>query len=458
MISVNGAGETVALWQIMSRSSVGTLANALWHCYLRDVVRSSIGLVAAELFTDIDDGAGVSLQRQAYYIDPSFEPMDLAGVALKPDPGLSAPGVGLAGVLWGSAARGGESAAWSLLSTIAANDELPDDPRAIAAARAFGLVASVYLEARHAFDPALKEWDNGGLLIVYARLSAAQVVLHPDNVTYLRTVAQLGGSLVATAAARDQLGQAKRNRSEAWRKLRLLVRSGSFAADVGQLSEKLQSGEAVLEPLASARLPKQVRVCISWVAGYAAKFRGVRGAKAPPVKGVRVAAAWVTCAWTWLGVALTLLGLSGLNQLTLAASDNQYMVLLGSFGALMALQFGAPNSPLAQPRNAVGGCLLSASISILFFYVSGPAFLALLPKWAAAALAPATAIAVCQRVNLLHPPAGAAAFIFVTAGPKITDLGWMYLLLPLTVGNIFCCLAAMVINNAVRDRQYPVFW
>ena len=46
----------------------------------------------------------------------------------------------------------------------------------------------------------------------------------------------------------------------------------------------------------------------------------------------------------------------------------------------------------------------------------------------------------------------------MTAGPKITDLGWMYLLLPLTVGNIFCCIAAMVINNAAKERQYPVFW
>ena len=48
-----------------------------------------------------------------------------------------------------------------------------------------------------------------------------------------------------------------------------------------------------------------------------------------------------------------------------------------------------------------------------------------MPKWLAASLAPATAIALSQRVNVLHPPAGAAALIFVTAGPKITELGWM---------------------------------
>ena len=53
------------------------------------------------------------------------------------------------------------------------------------------------------------------------------------------------------------------------------------------------------------------------------------------------------CSWPVCG--------SGLNQLTIQLSDGEYFLLLGSYGALMALQFGAPNSPLAQPRNAIGG-------------------------------------------------------------------------------------------------------
>ena len=139
-------------------------------------------------------------------------------------------------------------------------------------------------------------------------------------------------------------------------------------------------------------------------------------------------------------------------------TDGRYFLMLGSFGALMALLFGAPNSPLAQPRNAILGCTLTGSISILFYYLSGPEFVGFLPKWLAQAFAPAAAIAISQRVNLLHPPAGAVALIFISGNAKIVDLGWMYLVLPLLAGNCLCVLVASVFNNAIPGRQYPVFW
>ena len=50
------------------------------------------------------------------------------------------------------------------------------------------------------------------------------------------------------------------------------------------------------------------------------------------------------------------------------------------------------------------------------------------------------------------------ALIFVAGGEKITSLGFMYLLLPLLVGNAFCCLMATAINNVSRARQYPLFY
>ena len=145
----------------------------------------------------------------------------------------------------------------------------------------------------------------------------------------------------------------------------------------------------------------------------------------------------------------------------LQQTDGQYFLLLGSFGALMALQFGAPNSPLAQPRNALLGNSLAAAVAVVFRYLSGPndEHCGCLPQWAVVALAPATAIALSQRVGLLHPPAGAASLIYVAAAPgKITSLGFMYLLMPLLVGNVFCCLMATAINNVSRARQYPLFY
>ena len=188
-------------------------------------------------------------------------------------------------------------------------------------------------------------------------------------------------------------------------------------------------------------------------------------------------------AWTWFGVTCTLLVLSALNECITHLTDGEYFLMLGSFGALMALHFGAPNSPLAQPRNVIFSNLVAAGIAVVIYYLSGPEFLGvrlspaslqhpcllsspphpidcaqIIPQWVAVAITPATAIAVNQRMGVLHPPAGAASLIFVSAGKRITDLGWMYLIMPLLVGNIICCIMASLINNISKTRQYPVFF
>ena len=101
---------------------------------------------------------------------------------------------------------------------------------------------------------------------------------------------------------------------------------------------------------------------------------------------------------------------------------------------------------------------LSGSIAILFFYLSSPKYYDIIPQWIAVALVPATAIAAMQACGVSHPPAGAASLIFISGGAKLTNMGWMYLITPLLIGNIICVLCAMAINNLVKKRQYPVYW
>ena len=81
-----------------------------------------------------------------------------------------------------------------------------------------------------------------------------------------------------------------------------------------------------------------------------------------------------------------------------------------------------------------------------------------IPKWVAVALAPAASIAAMQVCGVSHPPAGAASLIFISGGAKVTDMGWMYLVTPLLIGNIICVACATAINNLARKRQYPVYW
>ena len=256
------------------------------------------------------------------------------------------------------------------------------------------------------------EHDNGAMLLFFARGGTTgdetqkllNLLNNPANVAYFRTTATLGGAMVAQAASRATLNQAKVNRTEAWRKLRLLLASGQFLELVKAEVEKIESGEVKLvDKKPRTKWETFVFDAKDWLRVYAKKFKGVPGAKAPKIAGIKAFVAWRTCPYTWFGTAISLLVLSALSQLTATETDGTYFLMLGSFGALMALHYGAPNSPLAQPRNALGGCTLAATISILFYYLSGPEFANALPKWAAQALAPATAIAVSQRFNA--PPA-----------------------------------------------------
>ena len=462
--------DSHAAWQahVMPAALVRGLMNprdsieaelGMWFAFLRDTVRNSMGLVAAEVWQDVDEGVGVKLRRVAYYTDPIYEGDAEARAVLGPMPALALPGIGMAGILWDIAAMNGAPPEFRLLKAMAEDEDLPDDPRITASAAAFGYVGALYLAGRHPHHAFLggkeEEHDNGGLLLLFARETADRLLTHPANTAFFRTAATLGGALVAQAASRAKVEKARHNRSEAWRKLRTLLNSGMFLQLVRQEADKLESGEAKLK---SKPKPSKLAVVRLYLRDTVRKFKGVNGAKAPKLQGPRALAAWKTCAYTFFGVLITLLCLSSLSKRTVDETDGRYFLMLGSFGALMALLFGAPNSPLAQPRNAILGCTLSGSISILFYYLSGPEFVGFLPKWLAQAFAPAAAIAISQRVNLLHPPAGAVALIFISGNAKIVDLGWMYLVLPLLAGNCLCVLVASVFNNAIPERQYPVFW
>lgn len=137
----------VHLWrQLSTLSGAESLQNMLWQGYLNNLVRSALGLVAAEVWTDVDQSAGVLLSRKAYYIDPVFDsvPLDVATRAMGSNVPHCAPGVGLAGVLWQSASRNGEALSWTPLANIVKDEDIPDDKRTTALAATFDLVAAMY--------------------------------------------------------------------------------------------------------------------------------------------------------------------------------------------------------------------------------------------------------------------------------------------------------------------------
>ena len=64
---------------------------------------------------------------------------------------------------------------------------------------------------------------------------------------------------------------------------------------------------------------------IAWLRWYLLKFTGTPGAR-PPAVSISSRVQWELAAWSWFGVTVTLLVLSGLNQLTLRLSDERYEV------------------------------------------------------------------------------------------------------------------------------------
>jgi CBS-domain-containing membrane protein len=124
----------------------------------------------------------------------------------------------------------------------------------------------------------------------------------------------------------------------------------------------------------------------------------------------------------------------------------------GSFGASAVLLYGAVRSQLAQPRNLVGGHLLSAVIGVASYKLFRD------QMGLAATLVVATAIGVMLATKTLHPPGGATALIAVIGGASVHQLGYFYAIVPVGLGVLIMLVVALVVNNIPESWRYPEFW
>jgi len=154
--------------------------------------------------------------------------------------------------------------------------------------------------------------------------------------------------------------------------------------------------------------------------------------------------------WSWLGAFLGIAAVSAIHYNLITQTD--LVMVIGSFGASAVLIYGAIKSPLAQPRNLVGGHIISAIIGVVCYKLFAS------HMWFASSLAVATAIAVMQATKTLHPPGGATALIAVIGSNKIHALGFLYAVVPVGVGVIIMLLIALTVNNIPKNRSYPEYW
>jgi len=154
--------------------------------------------------------------------------------------------------------------------------------------------------------------------------------------------------------------------------------------------------------------------------------------------------------WSWIGAFLGIAAVAYINYNRLEGSD--LVMIIGSFGASAVLIYGAIKSPLAQPRNLLGGHIFSAVIGVACYQLMNEYM------WLACAVAVATAIAFMHATKTLHPPGGATALIAVIGSDKIHALGYFYALVPAGLGAAVMLAVALLINNIPKTRRYPEFW
>lgn len=130
--------------------------------------------------------------------------------------------------------------------------------------------------------------------------------------------------------------------------------------------------------------------------------------------------------------------------------------LLGSFGASAVLIYGAPEVHFSQPRNLIGGHVLSAFISVFLVKVLG----GFLNLELLCALSVALSVLVMHLTLTMHPPGGATALLYVIGSERIQALGWLYPFTPIALGALMMLVIALVVNNMSNNtkRHYPLYW
>ncbi|MBP2656865.1 MAG: hypothetical protein H6Q73_4434 [Firmicutes bacterium] len=132
----------------------------------------------------------------------------------------------------------------------------------------------------------------------------------------------------------------------------------------------------------------------------------------------------------------------GIGTIAYLSSVTGKYFLMPPLGATCFIAFVIPDSAFAQPRNIIGGHLLSSIIGILCANFFGA-------EWWSYALAVSIAIAVMQIVRLQHPPAAADPLLLMMQGTA----SWDFLITPVLSGSIILVIIAMLFKKLLVRSQ-----
>lgn len=120
-----------------------------------------------------------------------------------------------------------------------------------------------------------------------------------------------------------------------------------------------------------------------------------------------------------------------------------YLGVMAPFGATMVILFALPQSPLAQPRNIIGGHFLTALLGVLMaqYFDITPLTLG---------IATGLGVTLMMLTHTLHPPAGANPLLIM-----LTGASWQFALNPVLTGSLLIVLFGYCYHRFVSGTEYP---
>ena len=147
-------------------------------------------------------------------------------------------------------------------------------------------------------------------------------------------------------------------------------------------------------------------------------------------------------------------GLSILSSLHYGLAPGDITTILASFGPTSMMIFVFPDAHFSQPKNVIGGHLISAfwgvcTAQLVNLHLEAP--------WLAGPTAVGGAIILMLSTRLVHPPAGGTALIAALGSRELQDMGFQFLI-PTSIGATILVMVGVVFNNLFKGRSYPKYW
>jgi hypothetical protein len=305
-----------------------------------------------------------------------------------------------------------------------------------------------------------------GLVVYYVRKSYDEVGVNSDaNTAYMHFAAENIGSVAAMAETRlDAITRRKEKVDGAIRRFKLAMKTmdafqnlaveepfnknENFEDDGNDVDYK-SSSNSILDKLmrrmtlAGVELKRKAR----------AKAKQLKEKSLNPPLEAPPSTSWGIAATTTLSCFVAFLAILGMNQGIKHATDNDYSIILGPFGALITLQYALTAAPPSQPSNCLYGMVTCLAVPFvvktLLYELAG------MPQWVVACIGTSLAIGTMCKMGTVHPPAGATAIVFSMSNRGFTkDIALAGLML---AADVVAVILAIILNNSDDTKQYPMY-